>query len=155
MEAKIKGRITIRTAALFFVLSAVLELLSVATEVPLFGAVRSGAAAMIYHSLYVAVFLVIGVGLWRAKPWGYWAVMGATALYTVDKAQFLLSRAMFESYILRTFAATPEVFDMVQKQEVFQVVELMYIVFILCWWGFALYIHWRRAYFVQSVPPQG
>ena len=41
-----KGRFTIRTAGVLFVASAIFKLISVTTEIPLFGAVRGGAFAV-------------------------------------------------------------------------------------------------------------
>lgn len=46
-----KGRFTIRTAGVLFVASTIFELISVTTVVPLFGAVRGGAVAVLYHLL--------------------------------------------------------------------------------------------------------
>lgn len=150
MDATVKGRITIRIAAVFFVLSALFELISGTGDAPLFGAIRGGAVALVYHLIFMAVFLAIGIGLWSAKRWGYWAVMGGTALYTLDKVQFLLARETFEASIMPMLAGQPDVLQLISKEEIFHIVVIMYVVFVLCAWGFALYIYWRRAYFAQT-----
>ena len=87
MQTKVKGRTTIRTAAICFLASAVFELLDLASPVPLLGAMRSGLAAMGYHLIFTAVFLGMGIGLWTGKPWGYGMLMAGTAAYSIDKAQ--------------------------------------------------------------------
>lgn len=150
MEPTVKGRITIRFAAVFFILSALFELFSVTGDVPLFGAIRSDTAALIYHLIFVAVFLAAGIGMWSAKPWGYWAVMGGTVLYTLDKVQFLLARETFEATVMSALATRPEIFQLIPKEDIIRMVATMYVVFALCALGFALYIHWRRVYFAQG-----
>jgi len=37
-------------------------------------------------------FGAAGIGLWGAQRFGYWAVMAATALYTLDRGLLLLDR---------------------------------------------------------------
>jgi hypothetical protein len=46
MAQKVKGRVTIRTAAVLFLVSAVLEIMDFNSAVALIGGVRSGAAAV-------------------------------------------------------------------------------------------------------------
>jgi hypothetical protein len=152
METKKKGRTTIRIAAICFLASAIFEILDVTAPVPLLGGIRSGLAAMGYHLIFAAIFFAIGFGLWSGKPWGYGVVMAGTALYSIDKAQMLLARQTFSDYILQQFttSTTREILGLVPKELVLQVMTLMYLVLVLCWWGFALYIHLRRSYFTKN-----
>ena len=90
MESKVRGKLTFRIAAVLFVISAVFELIAVTSGAPLFGAMRGGLVAIIYHLLYAGLFLGLGFGLWQAKPWGVKLVFLTTLLYTLDKAQYLL-----------------------------------------------------------------
>jgi pheromone shutdown protein TraB len=152
METKAKGRTTIRTAAVCFMLSAVLELLDITTPVPLLGGMRSGIAAMGYHLVFAGIFLGMGVGLWTGRPWGYGMVMAGTAAYALDKVQMLLARQTFADYIMQQFTTptTREILNLVPKELLLQVMTLAYLLLILCWSGFALYIHLRRAYFAPS-----
>jgi hypothetical protein len=153
MQTKVKGRTTIRTAAICFLASAVFELLDLASPVPLIGAIRSGLAAMGYHLIFTAVFLGMGIGLWTGRPWGYGMIMAGTAAYSVDKAQMLLAPQTFFEFILQQFSipGTREIFALVPKDLALQVMTAAYLVVVLCWWGFAFYIHRRRSYFEQGV----
>ncbi|HSM90670.1 MAG TPA: hypothetical protein VLT56_11675 [Desulfobacterales bacterium] len=149
MQTNVKGRTTIRTAAICFLGSAVLELLDLASPVPLLGGMRSGLAAVLYHLIFTGLFSGMGIGLWTGKPWGYGMVMAGTAAYSIDKAQLLLAPQTFYEFILQQFtsASTREIFAVVPKELALQVMTAAYLVVVLCWWGFAFYIHRRRAYF--------
>jgi hypothetical protein len=152
MQTKVKGRTTIRTAAMCFLASAVLELLDLASPVPLLGGMRSGLAAMGYHLVLTGIFLGMGIGLWTGKPWGYGMVMAGTAAYSVDKAQLLLAPQTFYEFILQQFSSssTRELFGLVPKDLALQVMTAAYLVVVSCWWAFAFYIHRRRSYFEQA-----
>jgi len=152
MHTKVKGRTTIRTAAICFLASAVFEILDLASPVPLLGAMRSGVAAIGYHFIFSAVFFGMGIGLWTGKPWGYGMVMAGTAAYSIDKAQLLLAPQTFYEFILQQFSSssTREIFALVPKDLALQVMTAAYLVVVLCWWGFAFYIHRRRPYFEQG-----
>ena len=152
MQTNVKGRTTIRTAAICFLASAVLELLDLATPVPLLGGMRSGLAAVLYHLIFAAVFFGMGVGLWTGKPWGYGMLMAGTAAYSIDKAQMLLAPQTFYEFILQQFTSTStrEIFAVVPKELALQVMTAAYLVVVMCWWGFAFYIHRRRSYFEQG-----
>jgi len=153
METKAKGRTTIRMAAVCFLASAVFELLDAAAPVPLLGAIRSGVAAMGYHLVFTAIFFAMGIGLWTGKLWGYGAVMTGTALYSIDKVQMLLARQTFADYIMQQFTTptTRDIISLVPKEQVLQLMTIVYLVLVLCWWGFALYIHLRRSYFTKEI----
>jgi hypothetical protein len=84
MTQKVKGRATIRTAAVFFLASAVFEIMDFSSAVALFGGVRVGAAAVLYHFVFAALYVLSGIGMWTAKPWGYQAFMTTTAIYTIE-----------------------------------------------------------------------
>ena len=117
MNSKAKGRTTIRTAAVCFMISAVLELLDITAPVPLLGGMRSGIAAMGYHLVFTGIFLGMGVGLWTGKPWGYGTVMAGVAVYVLDKVQMLLARETFADFIMQQFTTptTREILNLVPK----------------------------------------
>jgi hypothetical protein len=144
-----KGHFTFRTAAVLLIASAVLELLSVTSEVPLFDEVRGGIEAVIYHLVYAGLFLVLGVGLWRARKWGYTLVFVTTAIYTLDKLQLVLGRQALDTFIKAQFAGYESQLQSqgIDTALIMQAVVLMAVVVVLCWWGFALYTWWRRDYF--------
>jgi hypothetical protein len=153
MGMKYKGRTTIRTAAVCFLASAVFEVFDIIAPVPLLGAMRSGVAAMGYHLVFIAIFFMMGIGLWSGKPWGYGVVMAGTALYSIDKVQMLLARQAFGDYIMQQFTTptTRDIISMVPREQLLQMMTLAYLAIVLCWWGFALYIHLRRSYFTQKI----
>jgi hypothetical protein len=147
MAQKSKGRVTIRTAAVLFLVSAVFEIMDVASAVALFGGLRTGAAAVVYHFIFTALYAWSGIGMWTAKPWGYRAFMTTAALYTVDKIQMVLFPQAFYDYILQQMTATREIVGMIPREQLIHYFVAVYLVLLLCWWGFALYIHKRREYF--------
>jgi hypothetical protein len=149
MAQKVKGRVTIRTAAVLFLVSAVLEMMDFNSAVALIGGVRSGAAAVAYHFVFAALYSLSGIGMWAAKPWGYSAVMTTTATYTIDKVQLILFPDAFYDYILQQLTVTREMVEMIPKEQLIRYFMMAYTVLLLCWWGFALYIHLRRQYFQE------
>ena len=152
MAPRIKGRATIRTAAVFFFASAAFEVLDCTSAAALFGAVRTGAAAAFYHFVFAALYVLSGIGMWTAKPWGYGAFMTITAVYTIDKIQMMLFPDAFYDYILQQLTLTREVIGMIPREQIVQYFRMAYMVLLLCWWGFALYIHSRRPYFQTRHP---
>lgn len=152
MAQKVKGRVTIRTAAVLLMASAVFEILDANSAVALFGAVRGGAAALLYHFVFAALYILTGIGMWAAKQWGYRAVMATTAVYTIDKIQLMSFPQAFYDHIIQQFTVTREVVGMIPKEQLIQYFTIAYIVILLCWWGFALYIYLRRHYFEENLP---
>ena len=150
-----KGRFTFRASAVLFVLSAAFELLSLTAEVPLFGEIRGGLGAGAYHLVYAGLFLALGIGLWDGKPWGYQLVFVTTALYTLDKLQLLLSEQTLNAFVKAQMGGfEPELQTQgITEDLILQAIVLMSIVVILCWWGFAFYVYWRREYFNKAGGP--
>jgi len=142
-----RGRFTFRTAAVFFALSVLIELAGLAMPAPLFGELRAGLAAQIYHLLYVLLFLVLAAGLWTAKRWGYYAVFIGGALYTLDKLQFLLSGEATQDFVLAQFRGQEPLLQAVGSDMVMLSLTLVTLAFVLGWWGFAAYTYLRRSYF--------
>jgi hypothetical protein len=151
MEAKVKGRTTIRTAAVLFLVSAVFEIMDLNSAVALFGGVRDGAAAVIYHCGFAALYVLSGIGMWTAAPWGYTATMATTAVYTIDKIQLMVFPDAFYDYILQQLTVTRDIVGMIPKEQLCQYFMMAYAALLLSWWGFALYIHMRRAYFQEKL----
>lgn len=144
-----KGHFTFRTAAVLLLASAVLELLSMTSEIPLFGEIRGGVSAGIYHVAYVVLFLALGAGLWSARQWGYTLVFVTTAVYTVDKLQLVLGRQALEAFVKIQMAGVESQLQSqgIDASLILQAIVWMAIVVVLCWWGFALYTWRRRDYF--------
>ncbi len=146
---KKKGQSTFRITAALFFLSAFFEILSITSDVLLFGEIRGGISAGIYHIIYIVLFVALGVGLWGARQWGYPLVFVTTALYTLDKLQFLFSQQAIEVLINTQMGGYESTLQAqgIDAALILQAIVLMTIVVILSWWGFALYTYWRRDYF--------
>jgi hypothetical protein len=147
-----KGHFTFRTTAVLLMVSAAFELLSLTAEAPLFGEIRSGIGAGIYHLAYAVLFAALGVGLWRARKWGYTLVFVTTTFYTLDKLQFILGRQAMENFIAQQMSGYEEALRSqgVDSALIMQTIMLTSIIIVLCWWGFALYTYWRRDYFKNT-----
>ncbi len=145
-----KGHFTFRTTAVLLMASAVLELFSITSEIPLFGEIRGGISAGIYHTVYATLFLGTGLGMWNARKWGYTLVFVTTALYTLDKLQMVLGRQVLEAFIKAQMGGFESQLQSqgIDETLIMQAIVLMAIVVVLCWWGFALYTWWRRDYFM-------
>jgi len=142
-----KGHITFRTAAVFFALSALVELVGVTVATPLFGQFRVGLPAVVYHLIYVSLFLALAVGLWTAKPWGYHAIFAGATIYTLDKLQFLMSGNATQQFIDMIFHGQEQLLESVGPDMVMFSLTLVVLAFVFGWWGFAYYAYLRRAYF--------
>jgi hypothetical protein len=144
-----KGAFTFRATGVLFILSAVFEIFSVTSEVPLFGAIRGGFSANVYHVVYILLFVALGLGLWRAKKWGYTLVFVTTAFYTLDKLQLLLSRHALDAFIAMQVGGYESELQAqgIDTSLIMEMIVVMSIVVLLCWWGFAWYTYVRRDYF--------
>lgn len=142
-----KGRFTIRSAGALFLLSAVFELFSLTSAIPLFGAIRTGPLMAMYHVFYTALFLIIGIGLWAPKQWGFKAAFAGASFYTLDKVLFLFDRATMETYMVQQLGNYREILQMIDTQSLLRIYGYTMVMSVACWWGFVLYLHIRRDYF--------
>lgn len=138
---------TIRSAGALFLLSAVFELASLGSAIPLFGAIRGGSAAAAYHLVYVVLFAFIGSGLWAAKPWAFSAVLWGALVYTLDKALLLMDRPSMEAYLLLQLGELGDITQIIDLPSLLQVMTVASLLSVACWWGFAAYLYIRRDYF--------
>ena len=142
-----KGHFTLKTAGALFIVSAVFEVFSLTAAVPLFGDLRGGFVAIAYHTLFVAVFSFMGIGLWRAASWGYHAVLVGTAIYTVDHVLYLYDDAARSAAMTAQTRGYEQILGGIDLQSIDQVVSSVTFTVLLCWIGFAVYVHVRRDYF--------
>ncbi|HPJ94491.1 MAG TPA: hypothetical protein PKY89_11330 [Deltaproteobacteria bacterium] len=147
MHDKAKGRFTIRSAGVLFMLSAAFELLSLTSPVPLLGTTRGGFLMAAYHVIYIILFLIIGVGLWAPKSWGYRAVFAGAVFFTLDRVLFIFDRATMETYLLGQLGPYREILQMIDTESLVRIYGYVTVMSIACWWGFVLYLHLRREYF--------
>ena len=103
--------------------------------VPLFGEFRVGTAALAYHLVYALLFLVLAVGLWTAKPWGYHTIFIGGVLYTLDKIQFLMSGNITQEFVSMIFRGQEQLLQAVGRDMVMLSLTLVVISFVLGWWG--------------------
>jgi hypothetical protein len=142
-----KANLTFRVAGALFLVSGICELFCLTSGVPLFGAVRTGFVAVTYHLIYIGLFVAMGVGLLKGRYWGYQAVLAGTLLYTIDDVFFLIDRKTMEAYLMGQLKGNLEVLDLVDKDSLLQLTVASTLLILACWWGFALYLHFRRESF--------
>jgi hypothetical protein len=107
---------------------------------------RSGTTALFYNLFYIILFVSIGVGLIVGQGWGYRLFWAGTVVYSLDALAFLLNKSTRDAYLVAA-GVTREVGSLIDVSMLDQWVFLASIVSIACWWGFALYVYWRRDYF--------
>lgn len=146
-----KGAFTIKFAGVFFLLSGAFSLLSVTSAVPLFGAMRSGATAVAHNLLYVALFLGMGCGLIQGRRWGYRMLLAGTGVYTLAKLLWLLDKPARDAQLnaggVMQQLTDANMLDAATVNMLQQLLMLVAVASVVCWWGFAVYIYLRRDYF--------
>ena len=147
MKSRIKGKFSFQTAGVLFVLSALLELFSINSRVPLFGDIRGGMIAATYHLIYAVLFFPLGFGLYKARSWAYTLVFVATALYTLDRLVYVLDRKALEIYLVTLLDKYGVTIGIPETGFILKVILLATVLIVACWWGFAGYTYLRRQYF--------
>jgi len=149
MKSRIKGKFTFQTAGILFVLSALFELFSINSRVPLFGNVQGGMIAATYHLIYVVLFFALGFGLFRARSWAYKLVFITTGLYTLDRLIYVLDRKALQIYLVTLLRKYGVTIGIPETGVILKVILLATVLILVCWWGFAGYTYLRREYFHQ------
>ncbi len=144
--ARRRGSSIIKSSGGLFVLSSVFSLASMTSDVPLFGAMRSGGIALCYNLFFAMLFLGMGLGLIIGRSWGYWLFMAGTAVYSLDRLSFLLNKDTRDAYLTAS-GVSQDVRSLVDMSMFDQGIFLATVVTLLCWWGFAFYVYLRRDYF--------
>ncbi len=141
-----RGSLTMKSSGAFFLLSGLISLASLTSDVPLFGAMRSGGVALCYNLFFTALFLGMGGALILGRSWGYQLFLAGTAIYSVDRLLFLLSDDTREAY-LSASGVSQEVKSLIDTSMFDQGLVIASVASLLCWWGFAFYVYLRRDYF--------
>ena len=151
------GTVTIRLAGAFLLASAVLEMTSIRSPVPLAGAVRIGAGAIAFHVAYVALFAAMGAGLLAMRRWGLWTFLAGTAAYTVERLAFAMSDATLRAYVQTETAGLSDLAGMEGIQGLGDLADLgglamqttrwMTLGMLAGWWGLAAFVWIRRRLF--------
>lgn len=148
-----KGRFTLQSAGVFFVASAAAEAFSLTSEVPLFGALRGGAVAILYHLFFLVLFCVMGAGLWTLRLWGYRALFAGTAVYTLDKLLWILDTSAQRAYAARIAGGNGDLAGLIGNDSISPLILVTSLLFLASWWGFAVYVYLHRDLFGISKPP--
>jgi hypothetical protein len=151
MKSRIKGKFTFQTAGVLFILSALLEVFSINSRIPLFGNIQGGMIAATYHLMYIVLFSWLGFGLYKARSWAYTLVFVATALYTLDRLVYVLDRKALEIYLVTLLDKYGVTVGIPETGFILKVILLATVLIVACCWGFAGYTYLRRDYFHQ--PP--
>jgi hypothetical protein len=147
--AKPRRSFTMLTTGWLLIVSGVWMVVMCGSPVPLFGAVRTGAVAVLYNGVFGVLLLAMGYALAGRKPWALKATAAATAAYTLDKVLFIfdsparLASLKDGSQLLNSLG--PGMDSMVD-----QVAVVMAASFLAGWWGLVLYIYLKRGYFRQA-----
>lgn len=149
-KPKAKGDFTMKSSGALFLVSAAFELLSVASAVPLFGDLRGGVVAVLYHLAYVGVFTAMGLALVRPRPWGLYVVLGGTAYYTLERALFVFDSGARNAELAHALEGHEELASLLPVESILGVATLTAVLVVLCWWGFAAYCAVRREYFLSQ-----
>ncbi len=140
------SRFTMRTAGFFFMVSALIELVSINSAVPLFGQLRGGPVAILYHLVFIVLFGGMGFGLWSAKNWGFQAMFTGTIVYTIDRLLYLAGG--------RNIAGEMGDYSYMLGPGGQEFVSMMLNIVTLStlggWWGFLIFLYFKRDYFLSS-----
>ena len=154
MKSRIKGKLTFQTAGVLFALSALFELFSITSSVPLFGNIQGGMIAATYHLIYVVFFFLLGFGLYKARSWAYKLVFVVTGLYTLDRLAYVLDRKALESYLVALLGKYGVTIGIAETGFILKVILFATALIVACWWGFAGYTYLRREYFTRVLHKQ-
>ncbi len=141
-----KGSFTIKTAGVFFILSAILELTTIQSAVPLFGAIREGSVAWTYHLINTTLFLLAGLGLLEGSLRGLAAFYIMTAVYIIEQLLYLFDNKAIEAQ-LHDLSEISTILGILDTNTLVETVKLTSASIILGTLFFALYIYYRREYF--------
>lgn len=142
--------LSMRFAAVCLMLAALSELLSVGDPIPLLGAMRGGAPALLYHLVYLGLFAAAGWGLWTAHARGPQLIYALTALYTVDKLVYVLDPGTMKAEVTHLLGDTSGVTTLFGQDMLDRMLIIHVAVILASWWGFALYVYLRRGYFGEE-----
>lgn len=102
-----------------------------------------------YHLAFAVLMIVSGLGLLRRKYWGYQAIQMATFVFSIDRIFFLFTA---NTQAELTDAGIPSVIgdmavDLFDPRALEMIGHAFTLLGLLSWWGFSLYLYYRRHHF--------
>lgn len=143
-----KGNFTIASSGWLLMLSGAWSLGTLTSSVALFGAMRGGVIAVVYNSLFAALFGGMGYALVRRKPWALTITLATSLLYTFDKLELMLDESARTAALGDLGGGLGE-FGPVLDQSILMLSGL----FLIFWWAFVAYLYLKRDYFRTVVEP--
>lgn len=137
-----RGVFTMRFAAATFGLSALFEAMSFGTAFPFAGELHRGVIAVAYHSVYVALFAGLCVGLWQLRRWSYPLLFVGTCFYTLDSLSQVLDEASLKAKLAVELGALR---GLVPEESILDTARASAVIFVGCWWLFVLWVRRKRA----------
>lgn len=144
-----KGTLTIALTGWCFVFAAMLQVLSRSSDVVIFAAVQTGAAAMAYHLFYAGLYSASGVGLIIRRTWGYYVVMLTTAVYSLENLIFLIDTKTRSIYVKQDLGGA-QIENLLGKDFLDSSVIWPTWISLFSWWGFVVYLYFRRSSFTDT-----
>jgi hypothetical protein len=145
---KSKANVTIATTGVLLLLSGAWSLTNLRSPLALFGAPRTGLLVALYNGVFAALLMGMGYALVQRRRWAPRVTWAASLFYTFDKLELILDPAARDVAIGETAAMLGDMAFMVQ-----QVLVLTSVLFLLGWWGFVAYLHFKRDYFAVETNP--
>jgi hypothetical protein len=146
---KPKGSFTIKTAGVFFIISAVFELSEFQSAVPLFGDVRGGAIAWIYHLVTAVFFLLGGLGLLELSQRGLKGFFAMTAFISLDRLLYMADAAAIQAHVQHS-TQLASILPLLGHGTVVETIRFATLLVLVSTWVFAVYVYFRRASFEQT-----
>ena len=148
-----KGYLTFQISGVLLAGAAIFEVFALTSPVPLWGALRDGPIAVIYHAAYTVFFATVAFALFRQQHWGPRVINIGCAVVTLERIVYMLDKKARDAELARAAGGDLEILHSVIPAEALEWIMITSgAVTLVSWWGFAAYVHYRRAYFQPTTP---
>jgi len=143
-----KASFWISASGWLLLVSAVFELFAIAEPVALFGDLRSGVLAWIYHLLYTVFFIGAGVGLIEQSQRGLKAFTATTIFFTVERLLYIFDSGAQQASLrqYQQILSALEGFDPSALETAATSAALFMLV---SWWILVIFVYCNRQRFTQ------